>query len=88
MRTKSPSRKAGQIGTDKSGSSSSAAADYKSKTSKKLSAAADKSPTPAPQAIIDLAKLLGKFAASEIILEEAFAKRALDGMPNSSDPRS
>ena len=49
------------------------------------SAAADKSQIPAPPAIMDLAKLLARLAASEIILSGGLAKRVLDASPFSSE---
>jgi hypothetical protein len=85
MPTTSPSHPAGQLDTDRPAAFSSASADRNQTRSGKSSGVADKSPPQTPPAIIDLARLLGRLAASEIVLGDDLAKRVLDGMPNSSD---
>lgn len=87
MHTTSPCHNPGQLGADRPRACSYAPADRNKARPAKPSAAADISPVPTPPAIIDLARLLGRLAASEIVLGDELAKRVLDGMPNSSDPR-
>jgi len=87
MPTTSPSHTAGRLDTDRLSASSSAPADRGQARSAKPSAAANKAPAPTPPAIIDLARLLGRLAASEIVLSDELAKRVLDGTTNSSDPQ-